>query len=322
MALLSVTDKLTMLEASRRDGFNQDSRMIIETLASTNQMLFDAPVFESNNGTVNRTLQRVALPSVKHRKVNEGTPNSASQTKDIYDYVCQLTGYSQIDKTIVDGEIDKAGFIRGELDAFVAAMGQEQATDIIYGDHDADSSYIDGLAKRRAVADDDTTIKFGTGDAAATNTSVYLIKWGRVFAHMLYPRGASDMGVHRQDDGVVDALDENGNKYKAYQNYFQADYGLTVRHPKALIRICNIPQNASGEDIVKKIIEASYGLPEGPGTVSILANKTVLAKVDLATLGKSNLALSLEDAWGNRITTIRDMRFRQCDAILNTEAKL
>lgn len=322
MAVLSVTDRLTMLEAVKRDGFNADSRMIIETLAATNQMLYDAPAFESNAGVVNRTVQRAALPQITHRKVNEGTANSASETKELFDYVCQLTGYSQIDKTLVDAETDKAGFIRGELDAFVAAMGNSQATDIIYGDHDADSAFINGLAKRRAKVDNETVIDFG--GTGSNLTSLYLVKWGRDAVHMIYPKGSTSCGVSRQDDGIVDALDQNNNKYKAYQNYFQCDYGIVVRNPKALIRIANIDLNASGFDaveLVKAIIKSSHKLCEGTGTVSILSNRDVMSEIDIATMEKGNLALPFTDAWGNDVNTIRGMRMRQCDAILNTESK-
>ena len=324
MALYSVTDKMTMLEASRRDGFSADTRMIIETLASTNQMLYDAPAFEANAGTINRTLQRAALPAISHRKVNQGVGNSASETKDIVDYICQMAAYSQIDKTIVDNQIDKTGFIQGELDAFVAAMGTEQATDIIYGDHSADSAWIDGFAKRRSVkANSGDELCIDMGGTGSKLTSVYIVKWGKTTAHLIYPRGSSSCGITRSEDGVVDATDENGKKFKAVQNYFQCDYGVTVRNPKALIRLCNIDAaTINGEDLIKKLIEVSYALPDGAGNISILCNRDLMAKVDLATLGKTNLALPIEDAWGNRITTLRDMRFRQCDALLNAESAL
>lgn len=320
MAVLSVTDRLTMLEAVKRDGFNADARMIIETLAATNQMLFDAPAFESNAGVVNRTVQRTALPQIAHRKVNEGTANSASETKELYDYVCQLTGYSQIDKTLVEAETDKEGFIRGELDSFVASMGNSQATDIIYGDHDSDSAFINGFATRRDAVDGNVVIDFG--GTGSNLTSLYLVKWGRDAVHMIFPKGSASCGVSRQDDGIVDALDQNGNKYKAYQNYFECNYGTVVRNPKALIRIANIPANMNAEELVKAIIKASHKLCEGTGTVSILANRDVMSEIDIATMEKGNLALPLVDAWGNDVSTIRGMRMRQCDAILNTESQV
>jgi hypothetical protein len=45
----------------------------------------------------------------------------------------------------------------------------------------------------------------------------------------------------------------------------------------------------------------------------------MLTKIDMATVAKANVNYTESDPWGKEVTVIRNMRFRQVDAILNTE---
>ena len=86
MATLTQSDKLSVLEAVKRDGVSEDSRRIIEVMAETNEMLRDAVIVEANEGTTNKTVQRNGLVKGDHRKLYEGVNPSASKTKEIIDY--------------------------------------------------------------------------------------------------------------------------------------------------------------------------------------------------------------------------------------------
>lgn len=319
MAELMGTDRLTAIEAVKRSG-NEDQRRIIEELSITNELLIDAMVAEANDRTVNTQLVRTALPHGTHRAYNQGVSSGASQTKTIHDVVCQIATYSKVDKSLADNQPNKDEFIMGECSAFLAGMAEDQMDDMIYGNHSADPTYMDGLATRRDTIDGKYCIDFGgTGNNL---TSLYIVKWGARNCKLIYPRGASGVGVQRIYKGVQTVQDDNGRDFEAYVNYFQADYGMAVGDQRSLVRIANIPSTASGEDIVKAILKAKRDLVKGDGTISILANAGIMGLMDVAALDKSNVVYNANDPWGHEIVKIRDMRLRQCDGILDTESKV
>ena len=319
MAVLTQTDTLTALERVNRSSDNQDARRIIECMRVTNEMLLDAPTMEANERTSNRTVQRTALPTVTHRVYNAGVGNSASQTKPVNDVLCEVAGYSEVDVKLVREAANPEEFLNGEVASFIEAIGQQQAKDLIYGNHSADNANMDGLAIRRNSIDAKYCINAG-GTDTTSNTSLYIVKWGVNKAHLIYPKGSASVGVSRQDMGEVTVDKGDGLKMQAYRNYFSASYGLTLRDPKALVRIANInPASMDGEELIKLILRAKHYLATGDGTIAIYANSDVLSLMDAATVDKSNVVYNAQDPWGNDLIKIRDMRLRQVDAILSTE---
>lgn len=320
---LNLTDKLTALERLNRDQQNQDARRIIESLAATNEILLDAPSMEANDRTVNTSVIRTALPHGTHRVYNQGVKTAASQTRVNHDVVCQLAGYSNVDQKLVDEAANPQEFLQSEVSAFLEGMGQDQAEDIVYGNHAADKAYMDGFAVRRPKIDGKYCIDMG-GTTSGSLTSVYICKWARDKMHLIYPKGAAGMGVERIDKGkqTVRAPDGNGDM-EAYVNYFTASYGLAVRNEKAFVRLANIkPGTTQATDIIKAILQASHRLAVGDGTIAIYANSDVLSLMDVATVEKNNVCYTAEDPWGRELIKIRTMRLRQVDAILSTEDKI
>lgn len=325
MPTLNSSDRLTAVEMVKRGGFNADQRRIIEELSTINEMLLDAAVDEANDGTVNTQLVRTTNPHGTHVVYNQGVAPGASQTKTIHDVICMLEAYSEIDCRLADHAVNREEFISGEMVSFIHGMAEDQAEDIIYGDHDQNSAYMDGFAKRRSALGTYCIDAGGTGNAL---TSIYLVKWGKQFCKYIYPRGAKGMGVNREERGIqdVDVYDAAGNrtgKMKAIVNHFSAQYGLAMGNEKSLIRIANInPATIDGTDLAKIIIKASAKLAPGDGTVSLLCNQDIKTVFDIAALTKNNVIYNAEDPWGREITKFREMRIRRCDAILSTESAL
>lgn len=315
--LLTATDKLTAIEAVKRNGVSEDQRRIIETMSVTNELLYDIPVFEANDATVHTHLVRTALPNVERRTYNTGTGTSASQTSVTRDVMTEIQAISEVDAKLVRENRDPQGFLTGENAAFIEAMGQTQAEDMIYGNNAGDPSNINGFATRRAKIGDLCVNFGGSGNAL---TSLYLVKVGRDKVSYIYPKGASGIGVDRDDRGIQVVTDPNGKKFKAYQNIFTCDYGLSVGNEKALIRVANIdPKNINGDNLIKEVLTLYRKLAVGDGTVIAYANTDVLNAIDLSIAEKGNVNHTMEDPWGRQVMSLRNIRFRQVDAILNTE---
>lgn len=325
--VLSASDRLTAAEIIKRGANNisADQRRIVELLAQTNEMLYDAPVVQANDGTVNTSVVRTALPKGTKRVYNQGVGVAASQTDTIHDICAQVAIYSEVDKDLVDNSPDKGETLMQEEVAFIEGLSQDMASDIFYGNHTTDKASIDGFATRRNKIVAKRCLSMN-GATSNRQTSIYLVKWGADKVKLMYPRGASGIGVSVTNKGVqtVDAPDGNG-KMEAYQSYYKIDYGIVVKNEAALIRICNIDMNDDLSDdeceaLVKKIIAASAYLPQGDGTVSILCNADICSALDRATMLKGNVNYQPTDPWGREINMIRSMRIRRCDAIVNTEA--
>lgn len=209
-----------------------------------------------------------------------------------------------------------------ECASFIHGMANDMATDIIYGNHSLEPACMDGFAVRRNKIDDNLCIDMGgTGDNL---TSIYLVKWGRQFCKYIYPKGAKGMGVNRDDRGIQDIEAPDGKgKMPAYVNYFSAEYGLTMGYENSFIRLCNIdPNSVDAQALVKKILAVKAKLAKGDGTVSILCNSDIMGLMDAATVDKNNVIYTATDPWGRELNKIRDMRLRQCDAIINGEVRL
>lgn len=324
MATLNSTDRLTAIEQVKRSGFDPDSRRIIEQMSVTNEMLLDAPIVMANDRTVNTQVIRTALPHATHRVYNQGVGSTASQTDVIHDVVAQLAIYSKVDKSLVDNAANPQDFLMGEQAAFIDGLAQDQAFDILYGNHTKDKACIDGFATRRnkLVKGLCLDAKGAAGTGTNNRTSIYLIKWGASNVKYIYPREANGLGVKRVDKGVqtISAYDGNG-EHEAYVNYYQCDYGIAIGDQRSLIRLANIDvEHTTGEELIKAVLKAKAFLPQGDGTVSILCNSDVMSMFDIATVEKNNVVYTAQDPWGRELNMIRDMRLRRCDSIGNTEA--
>lgn len=320
---LSMSDRLTAAEMIKRGEITGDQRMIIEAMSATNELLADAAYCRANKGTINSQIVRTALPRGQRRVYNQGVQTEASQTDLIHDVTEQIETYSKVDCALIDNQPNKNEALMQEDIAFIEGLGQTMADDIIYGNHLTDNSATNGFAARCSTLGKNC-VSF-KGNTSNKQTSLYLVKWGPQFTKLIYPNGASGVGISRNFKGQQTVTAPGGGEMEAYVTHYKMDFGVSVGHPLALIRLCNIDMNdALSKDemdaLVREVIALKRLLPQGDGAISLIGNADIMAAFDLATLDKANVVYPKEDPWGKEINVIRGMRCRQCDAILNTEA--
>ena len=321
MAVMSITDQLTSLEVAKRSGVSPDSRKIIEELTAYNELLIDAPLVEANEGTVDTHLVRTAIPHGQHRGYNEGVGQGSSQTKTIQDVISNIEIYSEVDKQMVDEAAHPTELMQSEQSAFIEGLSQDITDDLIYGNHNANPRYTNGLATRLNATSNKYCFSMG-GSASGSMTSVYIIKWGMDKARIIYPRGSKNAGVEYNYLGEQTAIDSNGNKHQVYRAHYRIARGLSVGHSASIIRLCNIDPTAAniGKTVAEKIVRVMPLLARGAGTVSIACNAEMKGLFNVAALGLTNIILPSEDPWGNEVLKIGNARFRECPSILMTEA--
>ncbi|MBO7735123.1 MAG: hypothetical protein J6S67_21345 [Methanobrevibacter sp.] len=321
MAVLSVTDQLTSLEVAKRSGMSPDSRRIIEELTAYNELLMDAPIVEANEGTVDTHLVRTAIPHGQHRGYNEGVGQASSQTKTIKDVISNIEIYSTVDKQLIDESAHPKELMQSEQNAFIEGLSQDITDDLVYGNHDADPRYTNGLAHRLNAIGKYCIDMGGTGNAL---TSIYLIKWGMDKARIIYPRGSKNAGVEYNYLGEQTVKDSNGREYQAYRAHYRIARGLSVGHSASIIRLANIDITASniGTAIAEKLVRVMPLLARGAGTVSIACNAEIKGLMNVTAINKTNIVLPREDPWGNEVLQIGNARFRECPSILMTESQI
>jgi hypothetical protein len=308
---------MTALEIAKRANA-PDPFKIIELMRLTNEMLVDVPAREANNGVVNVTLQRNIGFMGEHRIYNKGVGGAATQTKVVHDRIAMLGAYSRADKDMIDQSGNKAAALMSEATAVIKGMGLTQAYTLIYGDG-SKAEEFDGLFSRRNSLGDPNVISAGgTGSAL---TSIYLAAVGPDLFHLIYPLGSATAGVEKRgvEEREVQDPDDPRKQYRVYEDYFKAAYGIAVRAPDAVKRICNIPANITGDDLLDLIMDARYRLPQGASTYVMYSNADAIIKLDKAARDKGNVVYTAADPWGKPITHVRDIRCRRMDVIHNAE---
>ena len=323
MGVVNAYSMLTAIEQVKRSG-NEDQRRIIEELAKTNEILLDAPMDEANDRVVNTGLVRTYIPTGNsHRVYNQGVGNVATQTKTVHDYMCEIAAFSDIDCSEADAAANRDQYRMDEAAGIIQGLGQDQANDLFYGDHDADPSTCTGLISRRKVLAEGKCIDMG-GTNDGKLSSIVLVKWSRQHTKLIYPKGASGCGVIHEDRGKQKVDDGNGKFFMAYEDYFNAKYGLACKTEKSIIRLANIDiDTTSGDDILKAIIKAVPHFIQGDGNICAYANADVYSLIDLAIAEKSNVMFQPGTPYGeNPPMRFRNITFRQADALLNTESRV
>lgn len=316
-------NELTPIELAKRFA-GKNEIFIIESMSETNEMLIDAVMGEASDGTVNRTTQRVSLPSGTRRIYGQPIGSESSKTRQIEDTIEMLEDYSDVDANMADHAPSKAALLDSEDRAFLEGLGQTQVDDLLYAKRADGPEYIDGILSRLPSTIDNSSV-FGVETSGTNLTSIILVKWSPVMAKLIYPHGRAALGVKAEYRGKQDIQRTvNGvtGTLPVYRTFYSTHFGITVRDPRSIKRIANInPLTSNAETILKKLIQAKNKLAPGAGTVVAYMNSDVLTILEqYTTIERGKYLVQKDDPWGRPTTHLGEIRFRQVDAILNTES--
>lgn len=327
MAVKGLT-ALTLADWSKRVDPNGKIDKITELLSQTNPILEDMLIVEGNLPTGHRTTIRTGLPDATWRLLNYGVPNSKSTTAQVTDSIGMLETYAEIDKSLADLNGNTSEFRLSEDRAFLEAMNQKMAQTLFYGDTSVNPQQFMGLASRyssKSAGNGQNIID--AGGTGTDNTSIWLVVWGENTVHGIFPKGQK-AGLHMEDKGQQTLKDAAGGQYEGYRTHYKWDNGLTLRDWRYVVRIANIDVSdlsvpASAANIVTQMVKALHRVPNlKMGRAVFYMNRTVAQALDLQSLDKASLALSVKETEGEWWTTFRGIPIRETDAILETEARV
>lgn len=327
MAVKGLT-ALTLADWGKRVDPNGKIDKITELLSQTNPILEDMLIVEGNLPTGHRTTIRTGLPDATWRLLNYGVPNSKSTTAQVTDSIGMLETYAEIDKSLADLNGNTSEFRLSEDRAFLEAMNQKMAQTLFYGDTSVNPQQFMGLASRyssKSAGNGQNIID--AGGTGTDNTSIWLVVWGENTVHGIFPKGQK-AGLQMEDKGQQTLKDAAGGQYEGYRTHYKWDNGLTLRDWRYVVRIANIDVSdlsvpASAANIVTQMVKALHRVPNlKMGRAVFYMNRTVAQVLDLQSLDKASLALSVKETEGEWWTTFRGIPIRETDAILETEARV
>ena len=314
MATYDINAPLTLVEVARRKDPKGDPAIIAEILDQTNEILQDIPFVEANGATFHRITRRTSLPSPEARRYNSGVGVGASTTETVDEGMCMLEKYAENDKALIDLFEDKGAARMQESRAFIEGFGQYVAqllfgrTTTNFGDTAANKERIDGFPKRLHTLQASGLV-IDAGGTGTDTTSVYVVQWGKGKVYGIYPKG-SQAGIQHKDMGEVTVSrattgSPETNQFQAYRDFFKWDMGLVVHDPRCVARIANIESTGTSNLFTEDLlIDAMTRMPNmGAGSV-IYCNQFVMAQLWKRLKDKSNVFLSLDDLFGNKIKTL------------------
>lgn len=320
---------------------------VVELLSQNNDAMLDVLWKEGNLPTGHQTTLRTALPGSTWRKVYKGIPPSKSSRAQITDTCGMLTQRSEIDRAVADLNGNTAAFRLSEADSHMEGMAQDYLEALFYNDTDVNPERFMGLTPRYNTLATTNPISQNVIDAGGTgsdNTSLWLVGWGDNTICGIYPKG-SQGGMQYENLGLIDAFDEENNRYRAYADAWEWKCGLSVRDWRYAVRIANIDVSdligqtgtqavTAATHIHKLMIDAMARIPHmGKARFAFYGHRVIATAIAKAGLDRSQNAVTVEAAAGQfgQVTpgfsggnTIKFMGVpvRTVDRLLRTEARV
>jgi hypothetical protein len=339
MAVLSSTN-LTLADWAKRTDPEGRVPVVAELLSQSNEILEDCVFKEGNLPTGERVVIRTGLPAVYWRALNQGIPNSKSQTAQVDEACGILEARSEVDKDLAMLNGNTAQFRLSEDVAFLEAMNQTQATTMFYGNPAIEPKSFLGLAARYSATPGSSGVGQNIiegGGTSTDNTSVYLVVWGDNTVYCPFPKG-STAGLMHEDLGEQTVYDGN-NRLQAYATRYQWKNGLVVKDWRYVVRIANIDVsdlvgvtgtqlNTAATDLVKLMARAMYRIPNmSMGRAAFYMNRTVHSGLAVKAMDRSQNVLAVNQGLSQFGTPYSWLSFlgvpcRRVDALINAEARL
>lgn len=313
----------------QQEGDGSITANIIELLKPSCDLINDAYVAECNNKTSNISTIRTSIPEPEFRGFYRGASFTKSDNRQVVDTCGQLTGYSNVDKSLCDIQKNPAQYRLNEAEAHLQGFHSKIMKTLLYGDMKTDQLGFDGFAKRYGkLSTTENSVGNQIVNAGATGaancTSVYAVTFGDKHTKLIYPEGTK-AGITHKDLGEVTAEDANHKFYQAYRDYYEWWVGLAIGNYKSSARLANISVSdlrAGNVDIENLLIDLYYKIKDerNGGKTFFYANSEVCKALHKKAVAKTNVNLTIEQVGGKPIVYFIDIPIRSTKEIKNDEA--
>lgn len=314
-------ERLTMLEMANRMDPNGDAAKIINVLVKTKPMLNLFPMLEANNVFSYDITRVLSMGTTSRRRINKGVPNTSAETTKVTEGMTLYERRAESDVELVDASPNPAVTRNDEAMIQLEGMAQDIESDIFYASRTMGQEYFDGLAVRMDSLQSHRVIS--CGGSGSDLSSIYIIQPGERKVACFYPRGSKTVGLMREDLGIGDAFDADGNRFRAYMDRYLAKLGLAVFNDRCIARVCNIETTGTTNTLNDDaIIEALNHLPMAGDGAVLLMNNTIWTQLAIIAKDKVNVNYSAGEPFGRPLRTFQGHRIEIAEMILNTETAL
>ncbi|MEZ1840290.1 phage capsid protein [Pseudomonas putida] len=330
MAILASTMPTLIDKFSRQDS-TQKIMKIVELMAKQNDILMDAVYMECNDGSKHKTTMRSGIPEPTWRMFNQGVQPSKSTTVPVLDTTGMMEDYGLVDKGLADLSGNEAAFRASENLGKLQGFNNKASRYMFYGNTQTEPQAFLGLSPRyNSLAAESGRNIVDAGGTGSTNTSIWIVTWGELTTHLLYPKG-SVAGFQHRNLGEDTVKDDVGGEFQAYRDHFKWDIGMSVRDWRANVRVANIDVTqltkdaSAGADLIDRLITAYYLVDnpmQGEGKTVIYANRTIQTFLHKQAMNAKNVNLTLGEYAGRKIPELLGVPIKRCDELLNTESRV
>ncbi|MBA6090033.1 major capsid protein [Pseudomonas putida] len=330
MAILASTMP-TLIDKFSREDSTKKIMKIVELMAKQNDILMDAVYMECNDGSKHKTTMRSGIPEPTWRMFNQGVQPSKSTTVPVLDTTGMMEDYGLVDKGLADLSGNEAAFRASENLGKLQGFNNKASRYMFYGNTQTEPQAFLGLSPRyNSLAAESGRNIVDAGGTGSTNTSIWIVTWGELTTHLLYPKG-SVAGFQHRNLGEDTVKDDVGGEFQAYRDHFKWDIGMSVRDWRANVRVANIDVTqltkdaSAGADLIDRLITAYYLVDnpmQGEGKTVIYANRTIQTFLHKQAMNAKNVNLTLGEYAGRKIPELLGVPIKRCDELLNTESRV
>lgn len=321
--------RYTLLDYAKSEDPDGKQAYVYEIQNQINAIIEDAVAFPSNAPLANRVTLRAGLPVVASGKVNKGVPKSKATTEQRQDAIALVEGRAETDiklRKVLGADAFEAKRTT-DAKAWIEAIAQWLAQQVLYGDTKTDEATMDGLAGRQASLQTSSYAKSWVqdGGGGSARTSLYVVDWGMDTVGLGFPPG-SIAGLDVQDLGMQPVQDNDNNTFTALVTSFIQTVGLVVKDPRHIARLANILNtdtfaDAPTKNLINQLVFLLANMPDPGGARRVIyCHRKVLAGFYMQAINKTNAALSIQDYLGKPTAHFWTFPIRPVDQISLAES--
>ena len=302
---------------------------VAEILNEENEILHDIPWARGNLLTGDVHYSRAAMPTAEVRKINEGILATASKKVAHTDTCIELSTRSIVDLRELKLAPDGNQYLLQEARPHIAVLGEDLAASMFYG---SDAAGVLGFAARYGSLTGSNKRQIIDAEGTGTNLgSVYIVKWDTTEVTGIYPKN-STAGLDMMKL-PIQLVPENSNEKKTFAAQvtdFSWMFGLKVRDPRYVARVCNIDMDdmATDETARQKLFDLLITAKNRirkvtQGRVVMYVSPDLFTILEIAAFNKVNMALGYRDVTADtRVLSFSGIPIRCNDCQLIEEKKV
>lgn len=307
---------------------------IVEALSQKLTLVDDLLWKPATDTWSHTTTRRIYEPQGSERIINLGATVTSSQTQKYTEYMCVIEDWSEIDELIVEASKDPRRFRAGEDLAHLNGLRKRLSQRFFYGDR-SDGKQINGITLRSDY--NNTTSGYvydnsgGNSSVNQTKSSIYIVCHGGDALHMVHgPDG--QIGIKQEDKRKVTLIEgaTNNQRRDVYRTKFNLKFGLVIRDPRAVRRICNISMEANPDGINEFPINEDYLIDavndllafNGAEGAIIYCHPQVSAQLWKRGKDKGNVWWNTNTPFGKPLMQLWNIPIHLDEQILVTEAQV